>query len=165
MSYQNNRRDLARGQNLTSVERALHDSCIAITREIAVPQEVRNLLYDLRRSEPRRVHLLGQYPRVAFTCARAGASFSDVVRPLREMESALRAYWYTSALPSLSEQQRRETLANERLNLVQLQLAEQVHRHIVAEARTAALLQRDETETLLAILDREYHAPGIRLIA
>lgn len=161
MSYQSKRRNPAGGQILPSVEKALRESCIAITREISVPRAVRNLVYDLRRSEPRRVHLLGAYPMVAFTCAKAGASFSDVVRPLREMESALRAFWYAGSLPSLSEQQERETMANERLNVAQLKLAERIQRHIVVEARSAALLQRDETDTLLAVLDKEFHGPRL----
>lgn len=166
--YQKDGLILAGGQNLFSYERALRDACIGMTRDLSgVPAPVRSLLYDLRRAEPRRVHLLGSYPRVAFLCAQSGASFFNVVRPLREMEAALRAHWYNGPLPALAEIQYRETISNERLNVAQLRLAEQVHRHIVEEARTAALMQRDETESLLAVLDGLYHAPAtaVRMVA
>jgi len=164
--YQNDGLILAGGRNLFTYERALRDACIGMTKELSgVPTPIRSLLYDLRRDEPRRIHLLGAYPRVAFICAQNGASFSTVVRPLREMESALRAMWYRGPLPGLAEIQYRETMANERLNVWQLRLAEQVHRHIIDETRTAAFLQRDETEALIAVLDGLYHAPAMRLVA
>jgi hypothetical protein len=162
--------DLAGGRSWIETERVLRDSCIKMTRALpdGVPTPLRTALYDLRRSEPRKIHLLGCYPRAALICAHHGAPMTDVLAPVRELEAIIRSI-YLRDLPGLPVANDRETVAQARLDRAQLHLAHMIERHIVLEAREAAWLHRDELDVLIAVLDDLYHADeralSVRLVA
>lgn len=122
-------------------------------------------MYAVSQAEPRRDHILGRYPDVAFCSAIDGAPFIDVIGPLREMEAIIRNRFYRRELPSLDEAQQLETRAEYELNRIQLILDQHSPRHIIANARNAASEHKSALETLLEVLDVTYYAPAARMLA
>lgn len=164
---QNYRLSLAGHQKRNTIDKMVRDACMVMTRSLdSVPPPIRAVVYDMRRAEPRRPHLLGHFPNVAFTCATYGAPFHDVVAPLREMESAIRATCYPQSLPPLNVAQERETVAQGIADPVQIRLAEDARHHVAIEAREALTRHRDELNVLLAVLDGMiYGTAALQLIA
>jgi hypothetical protein len=160
--------NLAGSQIVTdALEDALYDATLRMKRDLVsgVPHSVRSVLYDVTRADRRRSHLLGRFPEVAIAFASKGAPLHDVLAPVRELEAFLKAQFYLSRLPALETAQQLETDAEWRLNKVQLILDRHSPKHVIAQARDAAVGHRSAIETLLDVLDATYHSPALRLIA
>lgn len=117
---------------------------------VGIPRDIQNIIFDFTRSEPRfkRGHLLGSWPRVSESLARAGAPLTDITAPVAQHISNLKRDFYRTELPSLEAIEQRE--ADDECKLHKAEIC----RDALA-LKEAARDMADVAEILAEVADRE----------
>lgn len=117
-----------------------------------IPKDIQNIVFNFTRSEPRNKqgHLLGSWPRVSESLAKAGAPYADVMSPVMEHAAKLKREVYNASLPPLAEIEQRE--ADDECALHHAEIL-----HDANAVKTAARDMAVVAELLAEAADREIH--------
>ena len=122
----------------------------------SIPRPIHSFLDDLCRDEPRTVHPMGAYPKVAYAVAavpeKVRPAFHVVTAPMAHLKSRIWNDHYATALPCLMEVTARETEANNALNHCQHRVLKSPYDDVLDSAIEQAEVQIAETRYYKAVL-------------